>query len=83
MRGKLAIIRAITRKRQLMDIAGTLRDRRKQLGLTQAEAAALAGVSPRFVYDLEKGKPSVALDRVLLLSEALGVQLKPELIKRG
>lgn len=66
-----------------MEIATVLRNRRKDLGLTQAEAAALAGVSPRFVYDLEKGKPTVALDKVLQLAEALGVELKPQVIKRG
>ncbi|HEY7853981.1 MAG TPA: helix-turn-helix transcriptional regulator [Aquiluna sp.] len=66
-----------------MEIATVLRNRRKDLGLTQAEAAALAGVSPRFVYDLEKGKPTVALDKVLQLAEALGVELKWQVIKRG
>ena len=66
-----------------MDIATVLRNRRKDLGLTQAEAAALAGVSPRFVYDLEKGKPTVALDKVLQLAEALGVEPKWQVIKRG
>lgn len=66
-----------------MEIATVLRNRRKDLGLTQAEAAALANVSPRFVYDLEKGKPTVALDKVIQLAEALGVELKPQVIKRG
>jgi HTH-type transcriptional regulator / antitoxin HipB len=66
-----------------MEIATVLRNRRKDLGLTQAEAAALASVSPRFVYDLEKGKPTVALDKVLQLAEALGVELKPQVIRRG
>lgn len=66
-----------------MEIATVLRNRRKDLGLTQAEAAALANVSPRFVYDLERGKPTVALDKVIQLAEALGVELKPQVIKRG
>lgn len=66
-----------------MEIAIVLRNRRKDLGLTQAEAAALAGVSPRFVYDLEKGKRTVALDKVLALAESLGIELRPEVIRRG
>lgn len=56
-------------------MAHTLRDRRKQLGLTQLDAAELAGVSVRFVHDCETGKASVQLDRVHALSAALGLTL--------
>ncbi len=38
----------------------------------------LAGVSQRFVYDLERGKPSVALDKVLLVCSTLGLRLALE-----
>lgn len=61
------------------ELATTLQARRKSLGVTQAQLADLAGVSPKFVYDLEKGKPSVSLDRVLLVISALGLSLKLEL----
>lgn len=60
-------------------IATTLQARRKSLGVTQSQLADLAGVSPKFVYDLEKGKPSVSLDRVLLVITALGLEFKLEL----
>lgn len=60
-------------------IAATLKARRKALGVTQSQLADLAGVSPKFVYDLEKGKPSVSLDRVLLVISALGLQFRLEL----
>lgn len=53
----------------------TLRARRKQLGLTQQDAAELAGVSVRFVHDCESGKASVQLDRVLAFAAALGLTL--------
>ena len=56
-------------------IASTLRARRKQLGLTQLDAAELAGVSVRFVHDCENGKSSVQLDRVEALAGALGLAL--------
>lgn len=49
------------------------------MGVTQAQLADLAGVSPKFVYDLEKGKPSVTLDRVLLVFSALGLSFKLEI----
>jgi HTH-type transcriptional regulator/antitoxin HipB len=56
-------------------IARTLRDRRKKLGLTQLDAADLAGVSVRFVHDCETGKSTVQLDRVQALAHALGLTL--------
>lgn len=58
-----------------------LRARRKQLGLTQLDAAELAGVSVRFVHDIENGKQSVQLDRVQALAEALGLVLTLDLRK--
>lgn len=61
------------------EIAATVQARRKSLGVTQSQLADLAGVSPKFVYDLEKGKPSVSLDRVLLVITALGLEFKLEL----
>lgn len=64
-------------------IARALRARRKQLGLTQQDAAELAGVSVRFVHDCERGKETVQLDRVRTLAGTLGLTLtlalrKPE-----
>ena len=56
-------------------IARLVRLRRKELGLTQAELAELAGVSPRFVFDLENAKPTVALDKFRLVTKALGLSL--------
>ena len=45
---------------------------RKALGLTQAELALAAGVGLRFVVELEAGKPTVRLERVLRVIDALG-----------
>lgn len=56
-------------------LARSLRDRRKQLGLTQQDAAELAGVSVRFVHDCEAGKATVQLDRLQALATALGLTL--------
>jgi y4mF family transcriptional regulator len=59
-----------------LSIGETVRVRRKELGLTQFEAAELAGVSVRFVHDVENGKPTVQLDLVQALSEALGLSIR-------
>ena len=57
------------------NLAESVRTRRKSLGLTQAELADLSGVSAKFVYDLENAKPTIALDRLLLVITALGLRL--------
>lgn len=49
-----------------------LRTARKQLGLTQSQLALAAGVGLRFIVDLEAGKPTLRLENVLRVIEALG-----------
>ncbi len=49
--------------------------RRRALGVTQADLAALAGVSTRSVTALEAGKPTTRLDIVLPVLAALGIDL--------
>ena len=52
-----------------------VRGRRKALGLTQKDLAELAGVSIRFVHDIERGKPSIRLQQLLQVISALGLTL--------
>lgn len=49
--------------------------RRKELGLRQRDLAALAGVSERFLRDVEAGKVTVRLDALERLLDALGLEL--------
>jgi len=49
-----------------------LRAARKALGLTQPQLALAAGVGVRFIVDLEAGKPTVRLETVLRVIDALG-----------
>lgn len=56
-----------------------LRARRQALGLSQVDAAELAGVSERWLRDLEHGKATVRLDRLTQLLTALGLELRAEL----
>lgn len=62
-----------------MGLAHDVRQRRKELGLTQVDAAELAGVSERFVRLVESGKVSVRLDKLEALLGALGLELHAEL----
>lgn len=62
----------IETSRHLGDI---VRRTRKGWGLTQPQLALAAGVGVRFIVDLEAGKPTVRLEHVLRVLQALGVTL--------
>lgn len=48
---------------------------RKQLGLTQPELAMTAATSLRFIVEVEKGKPTCQIGKVLTVLSTLGVTL--------
>ncbi len=50
--------------RETNALASLVRDRRKAAGLTQRALSELAGVGPRAVWDLERGKATLRLDVV-------------------
>lgn len=45
---------------------------RKRLGLTQPQLALAAGVGVRFIVELEAGKPTLRLETILRVLNALG-----------
>ena len=60
------------------DIGAAVRKKRKQDGLTLADAAALCGVGYRFMSDLENGKETVQVGKVLQVLTALGFDVTIE-----
>ena len=59
-----------------IDEIGTIvRQARLAQGLRQDQLAAAAGVGLRFLVELERGKPTVRLDKVLAVLSALGCRL--------
>jgi y4mF family transcriptional regulator len=56
-------------------LGAALRNRRKSLGLTQQELARLAGCGLAFLYELESGKATVRLDKLLGVLGVLGLEL--------
>ena len=57
-------------------IGSIIRDERKALGLRQDELAAASGVGLRFLVELERGKPTVQMGKVLDVLAALGCELQ-------
>ncbi len=50
-----------------------VRTARKGLGLTQPDLALTAGVGVRFIVELEKGKSTAQIGKVLLVLRTLGI----------
>ncbi|BAU95618.1 transcriptional regulator [Corynebacterium suranareeae] len=61
------------------EIGMALLKARKDLGLRQAELADLAGVSERFIRDVEKGKATVQLNKVIDVLSVLGLEMTIEI----
>lgn len=59
-----------------VQIGQKVRQTRQQLGLTQPQLALAVGVGIRFIVDLEAGKPTVRLDKVLQVLSGLGLALQ-------
>lgn len=64
-----------TRITAAKELGALVRSERKRQGLTQARLAALSGVSPRLLGELEAGRSTVGLGRVLTLCSRLGLDL--------
>ncbi len=65
----------------LDNLSQLLRRRRRELGVTQADLARLAGLSLHGVSDIETGKGNPTLESLLKILDALGLRIviQPEL----
>ena len=63
-------------------LAEFLKEKRKQLNLTQALLAEKSGVGLRFLRDLEQGKPTLRMDKVNQVLRLFGYELGPVLFKK-
>jgi y4mF family transcriptional regulator len=53
-----------------------VRQIRNQQGMTQADILGLANTGNRFIVELENGKPTVRLDKVMAVLDVLGLELR-------
>jgi len=60
------------------DIGTAVRKKRKEDGLTLTDAAALCGVGYRFMSELENGKETVQVGKVLKVLAGLGLDMTIE-----
>lgn len=57
------------------EIGQTIRATRKSLRVTQADLALASGTGLRFIIDLEKGKPTCQIGKVLAVLATLGIEI--------
>lgn len=63
-------------------IGESIKNRRKELGITQPHLAELAGISINTLYKLERGKGNPSLSILNKLIEVLGMELILEIKKK-
>ena len=59
-----------------MDIVETLKQRRKELGITQEQLAEIAEVGLRSLKAIECGKANPTLDTLSKLASVMGMEVK-------
>ncbi|MEC9482419.1 MAG: type II toxin-antitoxin system Y4mF family antitoxin [Halomonas sp.] len=57
------------------DLGKLVRQLRVEQGLLQIDLAGLAGTGNRFIVDLERGKPTLQLQKVLDVLDLLGLEV--------
>jgi HTH-type transcriptional regulator / antitoxin HipB len=56
-------------------IGTIIRQTRKKNGITQKDLALTSGTGLRFIIDLEKGKSTCQIGKVLIVLQTLGIKL--------
>lgn len=57
------------------NLGDLVREVRKRQGLTQLDVAGLAGLSNRFIIDLERGKETLQMQKAMDVLALLGLEL--------
>jgi y4mF family transcriptional regulator len=58
-----------------MALGALVREQRRALALKQLDVAGLGNTGNRFIVDLERGKPTVQLQKVLDVLDLLGLEV--------
>ncbi|HET7794451.1 MAG TPA: transcriptional regulator [Rhizobacter sp.] len=61
--------------RSTASLGELIKRQRKQLALKQLDVAGLGNTGNRFIVELERGKPTVQLQKVLQVLDLLGLEL--------
>ena len=56
-------------------IGKIVRKQREKLNLTQSQVAGISGTGTRFIIELEQGKPTLQIAKVLMVMKMLGITI--------
>lgn len=70
-------------EKTVQTLAKKVRSERQKRGLNQTELAELSGLSLNFVSQVELGKTTIRLDKLLQLLHSLGLEFKLIYGKKG
>ena len=59
----------------MTDFGALVRQRRKELGMTQRDLSRLTGYSMRLIGEIERGKEHVAADKLLSILDVLNMTM--------
>lgn len=57
------------------DLGKLVRKKRKLLKMTQVDFAGMCNVGTRFISELENGKPTLEIDKVIKVAASLGLNI--------
>jgi y4mF family transcriptional regulator len=60
----------------------TIKNRRKELGITQPHLAELAQISTNTLYKIERGQGNPSLEIMIKIANVLGMEVKMEVKKK-
>jgi y4mF family transcriptional regulator len=58
------------------EVGVVIRESRKRLGVTQKDLALTSGTGLRFIIELEKGKDTCQIGKVLTVIQTLGIRIE-------
>ena len=61
--------------RTVGEIGAAIRAKRRAIGIRQRELASLVGVGPRFLHEVEHGKATAEIGKVLQVLHRLGLEV--------
>ncbi len=65
----------VTRRYNFKSIGALVRETRKAIGATQKDLALTSGTGLRFIIELEQGKPTCQLEKVVTVLNTLGIKI--------
>ena len=71
-------MRITTKIKNQYTLGQVIQQSRLQRGFSQSELARMLGISQKWVWEMEQGKPGLLLDRLFMILEKTGVALSAE-----